>query len=114
MASLRSTNAALSIRKVEKVMNAIGDNDAKWDENFDFDVWLKRYGPPISRDTQTVSGATNGKTLKEPDHGYVEGSSEWKRTVNCVRYGDATKEKNALLLSRGCLAGSEEMQTFEE
>ena len=77
-------------------MDVIGDNDAKWDENFDFDVWLKRYGPPISRDTQKVSGATNGKMLKEPDHGYVEGSSEWKRTVNCVRYGDATKEKNAL------------------
>ena len=86
----------IEYQKVEKVMNAIGDNDAKWDENSDFDVWLKRYGPSISRDTQKVSGATNGKMLKEPDHGYVEGSSEWKRTLNCVRYGDATKEKNAL------------------
>jgi hypothetical protein len=86
----------IEYQKVDKVMHVIGDNDAKWDENFDFDVWLERYGPRSSRDTQTVSGATNGKTLKEPDHGYVEGSWEWKRSVNCVRYEDAMKEKNAL------------------
>ena len=86
----------IEYQKVGRVMRAIEDNDAKWDENFDFDVWLQRYGPRISRATTSVSGSCDGRTSKEPEHGYVEGSWEWKRTVNCVNYGDAVQEKNAL------------------
>ena len=48
-----------------------------------------------SHATETVSNSKDGNTLKEPEHGYVGGSWEWKRIDNCVSYGDAVQEKNA-------------------
>ena len=46
---------SIEYQKVRRVMRVIEDNDAKWDENFDFDVWLPRYGPRISRMSQQAA-----------------------------------------------------------
>ena len=86
----------IEYQEVRRVMRVIEEKEVKWDEIFDFDVWLQRYGPRMARATETVSSSKEGTPLKEPEHGYVKGSWEWKRTFNCVHYGDAVQEKNAL------------------
>ena len=68
---------SIEYQKIGRVMRVIEGNDAKWDEKFDFDVWLQRYGPRISRATPPASGSNDSKTQTEPEHGYVEGSWEW-------------------------------------
>ena len=64
--------------KVRRVMRVIEDSEDKWDENFDFDVWLQRYGPRMARAPERSSSSKDGKPPRELEHGYVEGSWEWK------------------------------------
>ena len=80
-------------------MRVIEDSEDKWDENFDFDVLLRRYGPRIARAPEASFSSKDVKPPKEADHGYVEDFWEWKRTFNCVNYGDAVQD--CFLLPRG-------------
>ena len=86
----------LEYHKVKQAMRVIEDNEDTWDENFDLDVWLRRYGPRIARAPEASSSSEDVKPPKEAEHSYVHGSWEWKRTFNCVKYGDAVQEKAAL------------------
>ena len=78
---------SIEYHAVGKLMQAIEGNDKKWEENFDFALWMERYAPRIQR---FAAGA------EEAEHGFCEESWEWKRNIDCVRYKDALQNKQAL------------------
>ena len=70
-----------------QIMQSIGDNDGKWEENFDFHLWMERYAPKLQK---------AGVEEHEAEHGFTESSWEWKRTITCVPYQGALRSKQAL------------------
>ena len=60
--------------------------DRKWEENFDFDLWMQRYAPALRPPS----------VEDEHEYGFVENSWEWKRDINCVNYKDEVQTKRAL------------------
>ena len=50
---------------IGQLMQTIGDNSHKWDENFDFDLWMARYAPKL----QSVRPEST-----EAEHGFRETS----------------------------------------
>ena len=72
---------------IGKVMQTISDNDGKWEETFDLDLWMERYAPKL----QSVAAQET-----EAEHGFREASWEWQRTNTCVPYQGAVHSKQAL------------------
>ena len=68
-------------------MQKLGDNNQKWDENFDFDLWMSRYAPKL----HCVSSEAD-----EAEHGFREASWEWKRTIAGVPVKGGVQSKQAL------------------
>ena len=74
----------IEYQKVRRAMRVVEDCEDKWDDDFDFDVWLQRYGPRMARALEAGSNSKDGKPPKEAEHGYAEGSLEWKCICKCV------------------------------
>ena len=88
-------------QKVKQVMRAIEDNDEKWDENYDFDVWLQRYAPRITRVPEASSNSQDDKPLKEAEHGYVKGSREMETNFQLCQLWSCSAREDRSLLPRG-------------
>ena len=94
----------IEYHEVRQVMQRIANNDKKWDENFDFDLWVQRYAPdiavPARKATSTDAGSRPSATAtgqaEEHEHGYAPNSWEWKRNINCVKYNETVQTKPAL------------------
>ena len=72
---------------IGQLMQRIGDNHHKWDENFDYDLWKERYAPKL----QSAHSNACGK-----EHGFSDASWEWKRSIAVVPYKGGVHTKQAL------------------